>query len=219
MNIKISDFESFIAVATHCSFRLAAQAAGVTPSAMSHSIRQLEERLKVRLFTRTTRSVSLTDAGRKLFETLSPLFSSATDAIEAINGYRTTPMGTLRINTVRLGGRYRLAPLVAGFHKHYPDVRVEISGDDNLVDIVSSQYDAGVRLSEVIEKDMISIPLGNPVRYVVVASPDYLKTHPRPTRPQDLLEHECIQFRFPGGRSYQWQFGRDQERSESNRLG
>lgn len=151
MSVKISDFEPFIAVATFRSFRLAAEAAGVTPSAMSHSIRQLEERLKIRLFNRTTRSVSLTDAGHKLFESLSPLFNHAIDAIEAINDYRGTPIGTLRINAVRLGGRYRLAPIVAGFNKAYPDVRVEIIQDDNLVDIVSNEYDAGVRLSDIIE--------------------------------------------------------------------
>ena len=219
MNTKISDFEPFIAVATFRSFRLAAEAAGVTSSAMSHSIRQLEERLKIRLFNRTTRSVSLTDAGHKLFESLSPLFSSAREAVEAINDYRTTPIGTLRINAVRLGGRYRLAPLVAGFSRQYPDVRVEIIQDDNLVDIVSSEYDAGVRLSERIEKDMISIPLGKPIRYAVVASPEYLKTRTRPQRPQDLLEHSCIQFRYPGGRSYQWQFGGDKERLEINVKG
>lgn len=211
MDIKISDFEPFIAVATFRSFRLAAEAAGVTSSAMSHSIRQLEERLKIRLFNRTTRSVALTDAGHQLFESLSPLFSSAREAVEAINDYRTTPIGTLRINAVRLGGRYRLAPLVAGFTQKYPDVRVEIAQDDNLVDIVSSEYDAGVRLSEIIEKDMISIPLGKPIRYVVVASPEYLQHHAAPERPHDLLQHSCIKFRYPGGRSYQWQFCRDHE--------
>ena len=211
MDIKISDFEPFIAVATFRSFRLAAEAAGVTSSAMSHSIRQLEERLKIRLFNRTTRSVALTDAGHQLFESLSPLFSSAREAVEAINDYRTTPIGTLRINAVRLGGRYRLAPLVAGFTQKYPDVRVEIAQDDNLVDIVSSEYDAGVRLSEIIEKDMISIPLGKPIRYAVVASPEYLQHHAAPERPHDLLQHSCIKFRYPGGHSYQWQFGRDHE--------
>ncbi|HDG1671017.1 TPA: LysR family transcriptional regulator [Kluyvera cryocrescens] len=211
MDIKISDFEPFIAVATFRSFRLAAEAAGVTSSAMSHSIRQLEEQLKIRLFNRTTRSVALTDAGHQLFESLSPLFSSAREAVEAINDYRTTPIGTLRINAVRLGGRYRLAPLVAGFTQKYPDVRVEIAQDDNLVDIVSSEYDAGVRLSEIIEKDMISIPLGKPIRYAVVASPEYLQHHAAPERPHDLLQHSCIKFRYPGGRSYQWQFGRDHE--------
>ena len=219
MNVKISDFEPFIAVATFRSFRLAAEASGVTSSAMSHSIRQLEERLKIRLFNRTTRSVSLTDAGHKLFESLSPLFNHAMDAIEAINDYRATPIGTLRINAVRLGGRYRLAPLVAGFNKAYPDVRVEIIQDDNLVDIVSSEYDAGVRLSDIIEKDMISIPLGQPVRYAVVASPEYLQTHAAPKQPQDLVDHSCIQFRYPGGRSYQWQFSRDNERIGINVKG
>lgn len=212
MKTKISDFEPFIAVATFRSFRLAAEAAGVTSSAMSHSIRQLEERLKIRLFNRTTRSVSLTAAGQQLFDSLSPLFADAMAAVEAINHYRTTPIGTLRINAVRLGGRYRLAPLVAGFIQKYPDVSVEITQDDNLVDIVSSEFDAGVRLSELIEKDMISIPLGKPIRYAVVASPEYLQHHAAPEWPHDLLQHSCIRFRYPGGRRYQWQFGRDQER-------
>ncbi|VFS58150.1 Cyn operon transcriptional activator [Kluyvera cryocrescens] len=126
MGIKISDFEPFIAVATFRSFRLAAEAAGVTSSAMSHSIRQLEERLKIRLFNRTTRSVALTDAGHQLFESLSPLFSSARRRrLKRLMIYRTTPIGTLRINAVRLGGRYRLAPLVAGFTQKYPDVRLK----------------------------------------------------------------------------------------------
>lgn len=140
-----------------------------------------------------------------------PLFGDAMEVIEEINHYRTTPMGTLRINTVRPGGCYRLAPLVAGFNKDYPDVRVVITQNNNIVDIVSSEYDAGIKLSHIIEKNMISIPLGKPVYYAVVGSPEYFRTHAIPARPQDLLEHTCIQFRYPWGKSYQWQFGKDKE--------
>lgn len=214
MKVKLTDFSPFIAVARHKSFRLGAEELGVTASAVSHAIRQLEERLKVRLFDRTTRSVALTAAGRTLYEKVAPAFEEITLTLDELNHYRNTPMGVIRINAVRQSGQHYLAPLIAGFVRQYPDIRVEISMDDRIVDIVTQQFDAGVRLHDVIEKDMISVPLGRPVRYAVVASPDYFNHSPRPRTPQDLTGHKCIQFRYPSGKPYGWQFEQGTRRQE-----
>ena len=214
MKFKLADFSPFVAVARHKSFRLAAEDMGVTASAVSHSVRQLEEQLKLRLFDRTTRSVSLTEAGRKLYEKIAPAFDELTLTLDELNLYRDKPMGLIRINAVRQSGRQYLAPFIADFVRKYPDIRVEISMDDRIVDIVREQFDAGVRLNEVIEQDMISIPLSKPLRYAVVASPDYFAHRRPPLCPQDLIDHHCIQFRYPSGKPYHWHFEQGSQRQE-----
>lgn len=214
MSIKLVDFSYFVIVAKYRSFRQAAEEVGLTPSAVSHSIRQLEERLKVRLFNRTTRSVSLTEAGRKLYEKVAPAFDDISLTLDELNLYRDTPMGIIRLNVVRQGGRLQLAPLIADFTRQYPDIQVEIQMDDRLVDIVKAQLDAGVRLNRVIEKDMKAIPLGPPVRYAVVATPEYFALHGSPTEPQGLTQHQCIQFRYPSGKAFGWYFEQASQREE-----
>ncbi|WP_140920905.1 LysR family transcriptional regulator [Limnobaculum xujianqingii] len=214
MKFKLADFSPFIAVARRQSFRLAAEDLEVTASAVSHSVRQLEEQLKIRLFNRTTRSVSLTEVGRRLYDKVAPAFEEINLTLEELNDYRNSPMGTIRINAVRQGGRLYLAPLIAGFVQQYPDISVEISMDDRIVDIVREQFDAGIRLNNIIEQDMISIPLGPSVRYAVVASPAYFNKNPRPKIPQDLTGHACIQFRYPSGKLYNWQFEQGIHRQE-----
>ncbi|AIR62300.1 LysR family transcriptional regulator [Cedecea neteri] len=214
MSIKLVDFSYFVIVAKYRSFRQAAEEVGLTPSAVSHSIRQLEERLKVRLFNRTTRSVSLTEAGRKLYEKVAPAFDDISLTLDELNLYRDTPMGIIRLNVVRQGGRLQLAPLIADFTRQYPDIQVEIQMDDRLVDIVKAQLDAGVRLNRVIEKDMKAIPLGPPVRYAVVATPEYFALHGSPTEPQGLTQHQCIQFRYPSGKAFGWYFEQAEQREE-----
>ncbi|WP_336981195.1 MULTISPECIES: LysR family transcriptional regulator [unclassified Cedecea] len=214
MSIKLVDFSYFVIVAKYRSFRQAAEEVGLTPSAVSHSIRQLEERLKVRLFNRTTRSVSLTEAGRKLHEKVTPAFDDISLTLDELNLYRETPMGIIRLNVVRQGGRLQLAPLIADFTRQYPDIQVEVQMDDRLVDIVKAQLDAGVRLNRVIEKDMKAIPVGPPVRYAVVATPAYFAQHGIPAEPQRLTEHKCIQFRYPSGKAFGWYFEQAESREE-----
>lgn len=206
MKVNFSDFASFIAVARHKSFREAGDELGLSPSAMSHSIKQLEHRLKVRLFNRTTRSVSLTEAGFNLFERLRPMFDEIKTMLDEMNCFRDTPMGTLKINASRLASRLILMPVIAGFSRRYPDIKVEITTEDRLVDIVQQEFDAGIRLNNTVEKDMITAPIGPKIKLVVVASPEYLNKNPAPTHPCDLVNHQSVIFRFHSGRPYLWEF-------------
>ncbi|CAI1529022.1 D-malate degradation protein R [Serratia quinivorans] len=206
MQPNFSDFASFIAVARYKSFREAGDELGLSPSAMSHSIKQLEQRLKVRLFNRTTRSVALTEAGLTLFERLRPVFDEFNTILDEMNCFRDAPMGTLKINTSRLASRLFLLPIIAGFSRKYPDIKVEITTDDKLVDIVRQEFDAGIRLNNRVEKDMITVPIGPKIKLVVVATPEYLKHHPAPTHPCELIHHQSVIFRFQSGRPYLWEF-------------
>lgn len=206
MKLNFSDFATFIAVARHKSFRAASDELGLSPSAISHAIKQLEQRLKIRLFNRTTRSVSLTEAGLNLFERLRPAFDEINTMLDEVNCFRDTPMGTLKINAFRVATRLVLMPLVAGFTRQYPEINVEIASEDRLVDIVQQEYDAGIRLSSTVEKDMIAVPIGPKMKLVVVATPDYLARHPAPAHPDELVNHQCIVVRFPTGRPYHWEF-------------
>lgn len=197
MKLNFSDFATFISVARHKSFRAAGDEMGLSPSAISHAIKQLEQRLKLRLFNRTTRSVSLTEAGANLYERLRPAFEEISTMLDEVNCFRDTPMGTLKINASRLSSRLFLMPLVAGFTRQFPDIKVEITTDDRLVDIVKDGFDAGVRLRATVEKDMISVPLGPPIKLAVVATPDH---------PHELVDHQSVVFRFHHGRIYHWEF-------------
>lgn len=214
MRLNFSDFATFIAVARHKSFRAAGDEMGLSPSAISHAIKQLEQRLKLRLFNRTTRSVSLTEAGTNLYERLRPAFEEISTMLDEVNCFRDTPMGTLKINAARLSARLFLMPLVAGFTRQYPDIKVEITTDDKLVDIVKSGFDAGVRLQTTVEKDMISVPLGPPIKLAVVATKEYFAAHPIPAHPRELVEHQSVVFRFHHGRTYHWEFERAEEKLE-----
>lgn len=206
MKLNFSDFATFISVARHKSFRAAGDEMGLSPSAISHAIKQLEQRLKLRLFNRTTRSVSLTEAGANLYERLRPAFEEISTMLDEVNCFRDTPMGTLKINASRLSSRLFLMPLVAGFTRQFPDIKVEITTDDRLVDIVKDGFDAGVRLRATVEKDMISVPLGAPIKLAVVATPDYFSRHPAPDHPHELVDHQSVVFRFHHGRIYHWEF-------------
>lgn len=206
MRLNFSDFATFIAVARHKSFRAAGDELGLSPSAISHAIKQLEQRLKIRLFNRTTRSVSLTEAGLSLFERLRPAFDEINTMLDEVNCFRDTPMGTLKINTSRIASRLVLMPLVAGFSREYPDIKVEITTEDKLVDIVQQEFDAGIRLNTTVEKDMIAVPIGPKIKLVVVATPEYLARVPAPTHPRELVNHQSVVFRFQSGRPYHWEF-------------
>lgn len=206
--VSAADLNIFLSIAAHLSFSRAAVELGLSPSALSHALRALEERLGVRLFNRTTRSVALTEAGERLYSRIRPAFRDIDDALEDLNQFRDTPSGTLRINAGRAAAELVLLPLAGRFLAAYPDVQLEISSDDALVDVVSGGYDAGVRFGERLEADMVSLPIGPSLRSVVVAAPVFFEHHPRPHKPQDLHGLPCIRHRFPSGNLYRWEFER-----------
>ncbi|WNH53420.1 LysR family transcriptional regulator [Stenotrophomonas oahuensis] len=206
---NLTHLAAFAAVARHRSFRKAGAELTLSTSAVSYAIRALEERLGVGLFHRTTRSVALTEAGQRLLDRLQPALNQVSDALEEMNHFRAAPAGLLRINAARAAVPTQLGPRLTRFLHAHPDVRLELTENDGLVDIVSEGFDAGVRLHEFVPEDMVAVPLGRPLRGMIVASPAYLERHPAPQHPRDLLQHECIRFRFASGHLYKWQFDRD----------
>jgi len=206
--ITPSDLSSFLALARHRSFRSAADEIGCTPSALSHALKGLEERLDLRLFNRTTRSVALTEAGERLFARVAPAFRDIEDALDDLNELRGTPIGRLRLNAARASAKMVLLPVVARFLKIHPRVSIEIVVDNDLVDMVSQGFDAGVRFGEVIAQDMIAVPIGPRQRTAIVASPLIFERYARPTTPEHLRELPCIGLRFGSGRLYAWEFER-----------
>ncbi len=211
MRMNMSDFATFFAVARNQSFRAAGDELGLSSSAISHSIKTLEQRLKIRLFNRTTRSVSLTEAGSNLYERLRPAFDEIQIMLDEMNDFRLTPTGTLKINAARVAARIFLMSLLVGFTREYPDIKVELTTDDSLVDIVQQGFDAGVRLSCIVEKDMISVAIGPPVKLCVAATPEYFARYGKPRHPHDLLNHQCVVFRYPSGKPFHWQFAKELE--------
>lgn len=206
---NLSHLAAFSAVARLGSFRKAGEELGLSTSAVSYAIRNLEERLGVNLFNRTTRSVALTEAGQRLAERLQPVLHDLGDALEEMNQFRGTASGTLRINTSRAASYMLLMPLAAQFLAAYPDIRLEIGEDDSFVDIVGSGFDAGVRLLEAVPEDMVAVPIGPRLRAAVVAAPAYLQGREPPRHPSELMRHECVRYRFPSGRYYKWEFEKD----------
>lgn len=207
---NISDLGTFLAVARERSFSKAAAKLGLSPSALSHTIRVMEERLGVRLLTRTTRSVSLTDAGERLRQSVAPHFEGIDDALAALTELRDKPAGTIRITAGDHAADTVLWPVVEKLLPEYPDIKIEIIVDNGLTDIVAGRYDAGIRLGEQVDKDMIAVRIGPEMRMVVVGAPSYFEKHQIPTSPQDLTAHSCINIRLPTyGGFYVWEFERD----------
>jgi DNA-binding transcriptional LysR family regulator len=203
----ISDLSAFLAVARERSFTRAAAQLGVSPSALSHTMRALEERLGVRLLTRTTRSVSPTEAGERMLHRVGPHFEEIRRELEGLSELRDKPAGTIRITAGDHPAETILWPTLEDFLQKYPDIHVEISVDDALRDIVDERFDAGVRLGEQVAKDMIAVRIGPDVRMAVVGSPSYFELHPRPRTPDDLAEHQCINLRLRTlGGFYAWEF-------------
>lgn len=209
MRHDLNELEIFVAVARHRSFRKAAEERNVTASSLSHAMRALETRLGIRLLNRTTRSVEPTEAGKHLYARVSRVIEDLDQALDEINGFRDTIQGTLRLNVPRPAARLLLAPILSGFLKMHPGVKIEVVTDDQLVDIVAEGYDAGVRFGESLALDMIAIPIGTAQRFAVVAAPDFLDVHGRPAGPADLRGLPCISRRFPSGVIYAWEFERD----------
>lgn len=199
---------AFVRVAQLCSFSKAARQLGVTPSALSHSLRQVEEVLGTRLLNRTTRSVTPTDAGQLLLQRLPPALQDIQGALREVRELGGTPSGTLRLNVPRQAARLVLAPLLAAFHARCPKVLLEIVTDDRMVDIVRDGFDAGIRFGGRVAADMVALPLRPAPRFLVVATPAYLDLHGRPKHPRDLAAHACINRRFPGSAPYAWEFAK-----------
>ncbi|MFH1553997.1 MAG: LysR family transcriptional regulator [Pseudomonadota bacterium] len=205
---SLNDLAAFAAVANHRSFRRAADVMGVSRSALSHAIIGLEGKLGVRLFNRTTRSVSLTDAGARLLARLDPVLQDLDQALDTLSEERGTPSGTLRINANKGGARILLTDLVPRFLDLYPDVEIDLVSEGRLVDIVEQGFDAGVRLLEAVPRDMVAVKFGDDVRFIAVASPSYLEGSARPKTPDDLHVHRCIRQRLPSGKRYRWEFAK-----------
>ncbi|MET0290149.1 MAG: LysR family transcriptional regulator [Pseudoxanthomonas sp.] len=200
----------FLAVARHGGFTSAAEAMGISTTAMSKAIRALETRYHTKLFQRTTRRVGLTEAGAELFRRLDLASSEISEALEALGDSTAAPSGTLRLTIPQMAMRYAVEPLIQRFQKRYPKVVLEISVNDALVDLVADGFDAGIRLGESIDKDMVAVRLAPEGRAAIAASPSYLAEAGRPERLEDLPQHKAILYRFPGsGRLYVWEFRRD----------
>lgn len=208
----LNELNAFIAVAEHASFRTAAARLGIGASSLSHLIRTLERNLGVRLFSRTTRSVSLTEAGRGLLERLAPALRDIHDALRVVDDFTGGPHGTLRINTPELGARMLMAEAIPLYLDRYPGCTVDLFVEDGKIDIVAEKFDIGVRLGYAVPQDMIAVPFDGAARFMCFASPAYLNKHGAPTHPNDLARHRCIRMSFPSGTPFSWKFEQGEEK-------
>lgn len=205
-----NQLRAFVAVAEALSFSRAAEMLGVTPSALSQTLRGLETSVGVRLLHRTTRSVSLTSAGERLLQDAAPSIQGLREAMDGLRRNGGRPSGRLRIHTFRSAAENYIEPMLGTFARECPDVVLDITLDDEVVDVVGGGYDAALRLGEVIERDMVAVPLGPSMRQLAAASPDYLARHGVPMHPRDLLRHRCIRWRWPGQpHPFPWEFFED----------
>lgn len=205
-NTELSELAVFAAVARHRSFRQAATERGTTASAISHSIRNLETRVGIRLFHRTTRSVSMTDAGEMLFSRLEPALTDMRAAVDALNSFRATPFGTIRLNVPNSLALYMLRDVMPDLLAQNPGLKLEVVATDSLVDIVEGGFDAGIRPGERLSQDMIAVRIKSRFRFTVVGSPSYFERHPAPRTPHELKTHDCIRYAFPSGTLFHWEF-------------
>lgn len=207
---KIDDLQAFVAVARDQSFTKAAARLGITPSALSHSMRTLEERLGIRLLARTTRNVSPTEAGERLIRSIAPLFDQIATEVEALGELRDKPAGTIRITCSDDAIELYLRPKLADFLKNYPDINLELFVDYGFTNVVEERFDAGIRLGEAISKDMIAARISPDWRLAVVGSPAYFARCPAPATPHELTNHACVNIRHrPSGAIYAWEFEKD----------
>ncbi|MAM75443.1 LysR family transcriptional regulator [uncultured Tistrella sp.] len=205
---SLNDLAAFAAVAGHHSFRKAADAMGVSRSALSHTITGLERKLGIRLLNRTTRSVSLTPAGAQLLERLDPVLRDLDQALDALSDVRGAPRGVLRINANKSGAEFLLNQVVPRFLDLHPEVELDLVSEGRLIDIVEHGFDAGVRLLEAVPRDMVAVKFGGDIRFIAVAAPSYLRSCEPPRTPDDLQAHACIRQRLPSGKRYRWEFSR-----------
>lgn len=208
---ELAELSAFVSVARHRSFSRAAVERGVAASAVSHAIRSLEARVGVRLLHRTTRSVSLTDAGERFLAELRPAFGRIGAALDGLNAFRDTPFGTVRINVPASIAPFVLREAMGPLLRRNPGLMLDIEATDRLVDIVEEGFDAGVRFGERLSQDMIAVRIRPRLRFAVVGSPGYFKDRPPPATPAGLGRHACVRYRFPSGAIYNWQFERGGE--------
>jgi DNA-binding transcriptional LysR family regulator len=202
---RITDVQAFLSVARERSFSRAAKKMGLSPSSLSHTIRALEESLGVRLLTRTTRSVSATEAGERLIESVGPKLDEVAAELDAVGEFSVKPKGTVRITATDHSVDAILWPRLSKVLNEHAELRVEVTVDYGLTDVVAERYDLGVRNGDQVEKDMVAVRIGPDRRMVIVATPEYLARVPRPKTPDDLLRHNCIALRFPSGGLYAWE--------------
>ncbi len=203
----LADLNAFAVICRYRSFRLAALELDTSTSALSHALRNLEERLGVKLLNRTTRSISPTEAGGRLVARLEMGFEEIGTGMAELHRNRDMPVGGLRINVPRDASRLLLAPILGRFLQAYPRLQIEVVVDNNMIDIVKAGFDAGIRYGDSVAKDMVSMPLTPPLRWVVVASPAYLARHGEPHSPKELLNHTCIRMRLGDNAMYEWELG------------
>ncbi len=202
----LSSLSTFLLVAEERSFTRAAKRHGVSPSAVSHSMRALEDEIGVRLLARTTRSVALTEAGEQLLSRLKPALAEVGETLEEISGGREKPGGRIRLLVPRLAISSVLAPMLGKLNREYPDVILDVTTDNSRRDIVAEGFDAGIHFGEYIQKDMIAVRVSADHLPAIVVSPTYLESHPKPKLPKDLLQHRCINFRHGLAGLYRWEF-------------
>jgi len=205
---ELIELTVFASVAKHLSFRQAATERGTSSSAVSHSIRSLETRVGVRLFHRTTRSVSMTEAGQALYSKVQPALADMQNALDGLNSFRATPFGTVRINVPSSLAAYVLGEAMELLVTH-SGLKLEVVATDSLVDIVEEGFDAGIRFGERLSQDMIAVRLKPKFRFAVVGSADYFAQHPAPTTPHELQHHACIRYAFPSGTILNWEFTKE----------
>jgi DNA-binding transcriptional LysR family regulator len=206
---QLSQLAVLAAVAEAKSFRGAARELGIAPSAISHAVSALEESLGLRLLSRTTRSVAPTEEGRRLLETLAPALSDIAATLDGLAEREDRPAGPLRITMTRLAAEDLIVPRIAAFLDLYPGIELDLTTDDRFEDVVAGGYDAGLRLGEHLEQDMIAVRAGPRLTGAIVAAPRYFEEHPIPRHPHDLLEHRCIRRRFASGRIYRWELEKE----------
>ncbi|PZQ33268.1 MAG: LysR family transcriptional regulator [Stenotrophomonas acidaminiphila] len=212
MTTSLDDLASFAAVARAASFRDAARKTQSSASRLSETVRRLESSLGVRLLNRTTRSVTLTEAGARLLERLGPALEEAQAALDVVNGFRDSPGGTLRLNVPLSAARLVLPSVIAPFLRAHPGIQLDLTAEEGFIDIVAAGADAGIRYEERLDQDMIAVPIGPRVQYfAAAASPEYLALHGAPEHPRDLLNHQCLRGRFASGSMPDWEFERDGE--------
>ncbi|QZY96932.1 LysR substrate-binding domain-containing protein [Pantoea dispersa] len=213
MALDMALLHAVVAVAKAGGFREAARMSGSNPSRLSDAVRRAEQQLGVRLFNRTTRTVVLTEAGRALMSRLLPAMNEVDAALDALNTFRDTPGGTLRLNVPVSAARLVLPAIVPGFLQRYPDIRLEIVAESNVQDIFRDSCDAGIRYDDHLEQDMVALPIGPRVqRFAAAAAPAYLAAHGTPQHPRDLMQHRCLYGRYATGVTAEWEFSRGAER-------
>src|SRR5881628_4142038 len=208
---ELSVLSAFLAVAEERSFTRAAKRLGVTPSALSHAIRALEERFGVRLLARTTRSVALTDAGAQLVARLRPALGDIREALELVSGLRDRPAGRVRLVVSPLAAPTVLAPKLGPFARDYPDVVLDVTTDESRVDLVAASFDAGIHFGEFIEQDLVAVRVSPDPRPAIVGSPRYFESHDKPVHPRDLTSHRCINFRHGSAGVYRWELDKGKQ--------